>query len=404
MRWAVCSCASGAGWSVGVSRESRLCRRLVRRKKPSFGSRNSIKGQVTAIERELQPTKAKLPPPLYKHKKTYSKRSGRKHDRAYGAAIQAIKSVRYKTQDIGSEALTAWIANTLCRRNGSRFLLQPTAENVRSSQVRNFVVLTDFIGSGDRARKILDAMWNVASIRSWYSGKFVRLWVLAYSGTEQGIANVRSHRFAPHVHVVTDCPTIYNSFDEDLGDMLALCEAYGAHSDKPLGYQDTAALLVFEHGAPNNMPAIFVSEKSRGAKRWAALFPKRVTEYYWGSSDGDVAPLTIKALEALGVPEIQGAPSFQRASNTLKLAVIILLAFSRKKRRVADLRRLLPLSLDTLLLAIGRAVKRDWITAQGALTLAGRKQIRMLRRQGAKFFVAPDPFAPYHPEQLKAPQ
>ncbi|RON80768.1 hypothetical protein [Pseudomonas fluorescens] len=356
------------------------------------------------IERELQPTKAKLPPPLYKQKKTYSKRSKKKHIRAYGAAIQAVKSIKYKTQDIGSEALTAWIANTLCRQNDVRFLLQPTADNIRNSKVRNFVVLTDFIGSGDRARKILDAMWGVASIRSWYSGKFVKLWVLGYSGTEQGIINVRSHRFAPQVHVVTDCPTIFNSFDEDKDDIIALCKVYGAHSENPLGYQGAAALLAFEHGAPNNMPAIFVSEKNRGAKRWAPLFPKRVTEYYWRSTDVDMAPVITNALEALRMPEIQGAPSFRRASNTLKLAVITLLAFSQKKRRAADLRRLLPLSLDTLLLAKDRAVKRAWITAEGALTLAGRKQIRMLRRQGAKFFVAPDPFAPYHPGQLRVPQ
>ncbi|HCF7181954.1 TPA: hypothetical protein NIJ36_001923 [Pseudomonas aeruginosa] len=363
-------------------------------------------GQPSAlfIERELQPTKAKLPPPIYQQRKTYSKRSGRRHQRAYGAAIQAIKSITYKMQEIGSEGHIASIANTLCRRSGTRFLLQPTAENVRQSKVRNFVVLTDFIGSGDRARKMLDAMSNVASIRSWFSGKFVKFWVLAYSGTDQGIANVRSHRFAPRVHVVTECPTLYNSFEHDLNDMLELCQAYGAHSDKPLGYQDTAALLVFEHGAPNNMPAIFVSEKNRGAKRWAALFPKRVTEIFWGAENDDEAPLITAALEALGLPEIQSAPSFRRAGNKVKLAVIILLAFSQKKRRVADIRRLLPLSLDTLLHAINNAVRRDWVTAHGALTLSGRKRLRMLKRQGAKHFVAPDPFFPYHPEQLRAPK
>ncbi|MFN3770333.1 MAG: hypothetical protein ACK4TD_18370 [Ectopseudomonas guguanensis] len=251
---------------------------------------------------------------------------------------------------------------------------------------------------------MLDAMSNVASIRSWFSGKFVKFWVLAYSGTDQGIAHVRSHRFSPHVHVVTECPTLYNSFDHDLDDMLELCRAYGAHSDKPLGYQDTAALLAFEHSAPNNMPAIFVSEKNRGAKRWAALFPKRVTEVFWGTESGDEAPLITAALEALGLPEIRNAPSFRRAENKVKLATIILLAFSQKKKRVADVRRLLPLSLDTLLHAINNAVRRDWVTAHGALTLSGRKRLRMLKRQGAKHFVAPDPFVPYHPEQLRAPK
>lgn len=116
------------------------------------------------IERELQKTRAKLPPPIYKQKKTYNPRSKKKHLRAYGAAVQAVKSLTYTTQDVGSEGLVAFIANTLCRSNPKRFLLQPTAENVRKSQLYNFVILTDFIGSGKRASDMLDAMWNVVVV------------------------------------------------------------------------------------------------------------------------------------------------------------------------------------------------------------------------------------------------
>ncbi|MGV8664194.1 phosphoribosyltransferase-like protein, partial [Pseudomonas aeruginosa] len=67
-----------------------------------------------------------------------------------------------------------------------------------------FVIVTEFIGSGDRARTLLDAIWNVASIRSWHSGKFIKFWVIAYSGTDIGVHNVRSHRFSPNVHIVNE--------------------------------------------------------------------------------------------------------------------------------------------------------------------------------------------------------
>lgn len=356
------------------------------------------------IERELQPTKAKLPPPIYKQKKTNNSTSKKKHNRAYGAAIQAIKSLKYTTQDIGSESLTTHIASTLCRINGRRFLLHPTAENIRTSKVRNFVILTDFIGSGDRASKLLDAMWNVASIRSWHSGKFINFWVLAYSGTLQGIDHVRGHRFSPTVRVVTECPTLFNSFDNDLADMIELCQEYGAHSDNPLGWKETAALLAFEHGAPNNMPAIFVSEKTRGSKKWAPLFHKRVTEGLWRSTEVDITRVIRHALDELNLPEISKSPRFQRSSDESKSAIIILLAHSQGKRRVAELRRVLPLSLDTLISAKDRAIERGWLTKTGALTLAGHKAIRFLHRQGKKFFMAPDPFASYYPLQLRAPQ
>ncbi|EPG7475207.1 phosphoribosyltransferase-like protein, partial [Pseudomonas aeruginosa] len=121
------------------------------------------------IERELQKTKAALPPPIYKERLTLKSESKsipkRRHLRAHGSAMQAVQSLTYTTQDVGSEGVVAFIGNTVCRSNPTRFLLQPTAENVRKSKVRNFVILTDFIGSGKRAFDMLNAMWNVASIR-----------------------------------------------------------------------------------------------------------------------------------------------------------------------------------------------------------------------------------------------
>ncbi|QHA81538.1 hypothetical protein E3Z27_07485 [Pseudomonas mediterranea] len=360
------------------------------------------------IERELQKTRGTLPPPVYKQELTLKSQSKSKpkkrHLRAYGAAMQAVQSLRYTTQDVGSEGVVAFIGNTVCRSNPTRFLLQPTAENVRKSKVRNFVILTDFIGSGKRAFDMLDAMWNVASIRSWHSFKFVKFWVLAYSGTQQGITRVQKHRFAPEVRVVTECPTLFNSFDEDLDEMVELCETYGAHSSTPLGWERTAALLAFEHGAPNNMPAIFVSEKNTGNRRWAPLFPKRVTDNLWRSTEVNMGSITQKALEALNLSDISRSRRFQKASDETKSAMIVLLAYSQGKRRIAELRRVLPLSLDSLLSAKYLAQKRGWLTDTGALTAAGQKTIRTLRREGRKLFVADYPFASYYPQQLRAPQ
>lgn len=360
------------------------------------------------IERELQKTRATLPPPVYKQQLTLKSESKSKpkkrHLRAYGAAMQAVQSLTYTTQDVGSEGVVAFIGNTVCRSNPNRFLLQPTAENVRKSKVRNFVILTDFIGSGKRAFDMLDAMWNVASIRSWHSFKFVKFWVLAYSGTQQGITKVQKHRFAPKVRVVTECPTLFNSFDEDLDEMVELCETYGAHSKDPLGWERTAALLAFEHGAPNNMPAIFVSEKNTGNRRWAPLFPKRVTDNLWRSTEVNMGSITKKALEALKLSDISRSRRFQKASDETKSAMIVLLAYSQGKRRIAELRRVLPLSLDSLLSAKYLAQKRGWLTDTGALTAAGQKTIRTLRREGRKLFIADDPFTSYYPQQLRAPQ
>lgn len=109
------------------------------------------------------------------------------------------------------------------------------------------------------------------------------------------------------------------------------------------------------------------------------------------------------ALDELNIPEISKSPRFRRSNTKDKSAFIILLAHAQGKRRLAELRRVLPLSLDVLISAKDRAVSRGWLTRSGALTLAGHKAIRLLRRQGRKNFVAPDPFASYYPTQLRAP-
>ena len=63
------------------------------------------KSAALFIERELQKTKAELPPPFYKQKKTRNSRSKRKHLRAYGAAKQAFQSLTHSTQDVGIHAV-----------------------------------------------------------------------------------------------------------------------------------------------------------------------------------------------------------------------------------------------------------------------------------------------------------
>ena len=95
------------------------------------------------------------------------------------------------------------------------FLLQPSADEIRRKAVRHLVVVTDFIASGDRACKMLDSLWRLSTVRSWKSGKFIRLTVMAFTGTSAGIAAVKRHSSRPDVQIVMDCPTIGTSFAKE---------------------------------------------------------------------------------------------------------------------------------------------------------------------------------------------
>lgn len=136
---------------------------------------------------------------------------------------------------------------------------------------------------------------------------------------------------------------------------------------------------------PITCPPSSSQKRTRAIKGGPRFFPKRVTDNLWRSTEVNMVSITQKALEALKLSEISVSRRFRNASDETRSAMIVLLAYSQGKRRIAELRRVLPLSLDSLLSAKYLAQKRGWLTDTGALTAAGQKTIRTLRREGRKF-------------------
>jgi hypothetical protein len=356
------------------------------------------------VERELQVTRSSLPPPFYKSNKIYNARSGKRHLRAHGAAVQAVKSLRYNRQVVGSEGVVAAIGSSIARSQSDVFCFQPSAEEVRKEKVRNIVVLTDFVGSGERVYRMLDALWRVPSVRSWKSYKLVRFWVVCFSCTKGGENLLLSHPSKPTILTRMECPTLMDQFQGDeLEECIELCERYGGFSKVPLGYKCSSALLAFEHGAPNNMPAIFICENKSRKKPWLPLFEKRATEYFWERSGFDIDLLGARLFEALQLSEVFLSRDYQRLHITLKLAIMLLCTYLHKKRGVLELRRVLPLSLDEIERVHKDACELGWINMSGVVSKEGRRWVDRFRRKGLKNLVDVDPYLPYYPLQLRAP-
>jgi hypothetical protein len=116
------------------------------------------------------------------------------------------------------------------------------------------------------------------SIVSWHSYKLIAFHVVAYSGVDTGIEFLRAHKSSPSVHIYRDAPT-FNTLPwskEKKEGLFDLCEKYGRKANKKRrnmwwGYKKTMCALVFEHGCPNNVPAILVEENNE----WIGLFPDR---------------------------------------------------------------------------------------------------------------------------------
>jgi hypothetical protein len=124
--------------------------------------------------------------------------------RATGPGVAPVLA---EEQEIGSEGAIANFITTYERQHRGAVLNHPGPDTLRDTHACEIVIVTDFIGSGKRVWEMIEAFWRVATIRSWKSYRLLRFAVVAYSGTDPGIAYVRSHRVRPDVRIVQGCPT-----------------------------------------------------------------------------------------------------------------------------------------------------------------------------------------------------
>lgn len=170
-------------------------------------------------EREL-PKRFGVPHRLFKE-------ANLKIRRAKGIGPQPVKPIRGYAPDVGSEGLVAQLITELNRTNPEKFVIHPGPDEIRRRRIHLFVVVTDLIGSGRRARTYFEAAWRVRSVRSWWSSHLMRFEVIAYATTERGRALVEKHPCAPVVSHVIPCPTIDTAFARpEAGRMKGLCIHY----------------------------------------------------------------------------------------------------------------------------------------------------------------------------------
>ncbi len=362
--------------------------------------------QIAAIyvERELQTTRNRNPVKMYREVKVSKSGSRKKALRAQGAALPVVRSIRNDRQNVGSEEVLANQLTQLCAQNSRRFILQPSAEKVRSLRVRHVVVVTDFIGSGNRIFRMLDSLWRVRSIKSWHSRKLVKFWVFCYSGTNSGILKVNRHKTKPRTELILPCPTLQDSFELDESRKLQkLCITYAPSDKSPLGYAECGALISFEHGCPNNLPAIFIEKSSSLRRPWQPLFENRSATVLTKVENSIKLQEKSVALEALSFPNIIFAPSYLRFSSDRKSVTVLLATLARGHRHINELVSESRMSLGEIIQAQATSAKLGLIDANLRLTPAGFRELQKLNRSTKSNLNIVLPKINYYPSMLRAP-
>ncbi len=305
-----------------------------------------------------------------------------------------------KEPEVGSEGLIATLITSFQRLHQDNVLNHPGPELMRDRRVGPVVILTDFIGSGQRVDEMLEAFRAVASLRSWRSYGYVRFFVVAYSGTEEGISRVASNRLRPKVLTSAGCPTIQSAFPRATKDAVYdLCRRYPPGNYYPFGYRDSGALVAFEHGVPDNVPPIL----HEGWDLWGPLFPGRssvgANAAFPQSNQEELAE---RAETMLRMRDAARYISDTRGRRWIK-TMLVLTAIDQGARTIADISAKTRLRLARVRELVEFTQVAHWSTSRNTLTPLGRAELQRLRKRRARTPVLPKHGKPfYYPGQLRA--
>lgn len=220
---------------------------------------------------------------------------------SYFSLTDAAKppTMQHEHATLGSEAFVSNIITRLNRSLQEKVILEhvstengeikasPSISTIRDKKIQTIILIDDLIGSGDRTRDFLDAVYRHPSIRSWVSGKYLKIIVIAFMATDKGKKNVEKwcdNEKKAKLKVLNQCPTFHNLPNTE--EIFDLCKNYANKGEGiPLGYDGVAVRVIFGHSAPNNIPAILhrkvnkykaSSPTLRGRLfSWTPLFPRR---------------------------------------------------------------------------------------------------------------------------------
>lgn len=336
---------------------------------------------------------------------SYTDAKGTPHERVVANARFRPVSPRRGATRVGSEGWMAFLISQAVKAN-PRFVNHPSPRQYlsanKANRIRRIVIVTDFIGSGDRIWAMLDKFWQVPTFAAWWSRGYIRFHIVAATGTNAGIARIKTHPCKATVGVTTVVPTLAGPQPKPWAAVwLGLVKRYGRNHEKPLGHKDIAALVAFEYGMPNNVPAVL----SERFKRWKP--------FYRGRAPHDLRPFfglppTITDLLRGAVEHrwarLVHALDFRtrRRDRAEMLAFLLALRGRWHAHAEIEVAERSGLPTEDVVRLRGAAMAAGWISDRSRLTNSGQKLLKagtVKKRKLSRAVVGST--APYYPTSLR---
>ena len=190
-------------------------------------------------------------------------------------------------QSLGSEDFVYSLISNIVRANSDKFLEHPSLEFLREKKVRNYILIDDSIGTGDRVSDFINAMLKNPTFLSWWNYGWINITVISFSRTEASKKNI-TNKIKGSNHSIRKYPTsskinlkskyVYDEkgYDSrwgvDYREIIRLCEEQHQISIfYCLGYGKVFSNLIFSHSVPDNIPGVLWVN----GDGWKPLMPER---------------------------------------------------------------------------------------------------------------------------------
>lgn len=302
---------------------------------------------------------------------------------------------------VGSEGTISSLIAQAVKKHSNVFINTPGPDRFRSkaNPISTIVVVTDFIGTGNRLVSMLDRFWNLKTIRSWHSTKLVNFVVVAATSTSEGAATVAAHISKPDVRFSHAVPTLSSSnFGKHYSSWQTLLEKLSEQNPDDQyvwGYQDSAAMVLFSYGIPNNAPSILW----KGIKKIAPLYvgnaPHELRELFWQGSKSEQVKRAAR----------ERGHKIDKVADVEEQIMLLVLQEIRgrfSKKKVRELSERLTLSTSDVTQALNVAYLKGFIESDGRLTDKGYAELQAQHIDRKKKIIIPTNTKPYYPIVLRA--
>lgn len=200
------------------------------------------------------------------------------------------KAIPRPAESLGSEDLVYSLIANLVRSNKDNLLDHPSLDELKKKNVRQYILIDDSIGSGDRISKFINSMLKHPTFFSWWNFGWVNIYIVSFSrfyeAEKKIIMNIRgkdkakqkirkSSKIKFHSELVYHQNWIKSRWGEHYEQLVEFCKSQNQiPSKKRLGYENVFSNIIFYHSVPNNTPGIIWFKKSKS--KWEPLMPNRI--------------------------------------------------------------------------------------------------------------------------------